>query len=307
MTDPMIHDSATEPASAPEAPRADRRVRAAVWASVVYLAFWQVAPRIRDERIGTVVVSTIVSLVLVVFVTALAARSVAPVSDVVDRPSVKRMLLLVTAAALVVVPLRIMFAVRTVAPPWSWAMAVPGLTELAFILLGVAVGALLSLIIRSANMIPPVAVVLAVVDIWTVMLGGPVQQAMEGQTEGARKLAEAMTVQLPAPTSGAAPIAVVGFADFVFIAFFVAAMCRYMGDAVGYGRTVRPLAVVLALYMVVVLATGWSLPALVPMAVTVLALHWRRFRYERSEAMALVYAGALLVVLLAASLWFRSR
>jgi hypothetical protein len=200
-----------------------------------------------------------------------------------------------------------MFASDGLVAPWSWVLAVPGLAELAFILFGVSVGAALSRILRSANMIPPVAGVLALVDIWTVLLGGPVQRVMESAAPSAQRLTEAMTIRLPAPTSGAAPMAVVGFADFVFIAFFVAAMCRFEGDAVGYGRTVRPLAAVLAAYMVVVLLTDWRLPALVPMAAVVLAVHWRRFRYSRSEAIALIYAAALVAVLLGGAVWLSRR
>ena len=284
----------------PPSNRTDRR--GSRWAPVLmilaYMAFWQVAPRVRDERFLTVIASTIVSLVLVVYVSASAARSLRRVTA---------MAAVGLASASVIVPLRVMLASGRLPAPWHWVVAVPGLAELTFILFGVSVGAALSLILRSANMIPPVAGVLALVDIWTVLLGGPVQRAMESAAPSAQRLTEAMTVRLPAPTSGAAPMAVVGFADFVFIAFFVAAMCRFEGDAVGYGGTVRPLAVVLAAYMVVVLLTGWPLPALVPMAAVVLTVHWRRFRYSRSEALALVYAGALVVLLLGGVIWLARR
>src|SRR5438477_524299 len=80
-------------------------------------------------------------------------------------------------------------------------------------------GVLLSRLLRSANMIPPVAAVLALVDIWTVLLGGPVQKAIESQTPASKAVVSAMTVPLPsAPKTGAAPFVVVGFADFLFAA-----------------------------------------------------------------------------------------
>jgi hypothetical protein len=268
----------------------------ALWPTLGYLVFWQIAPRIRDERMGTVVASTLVSLFLVVLVAASLGRALR---------SARAGIVAALCAAIVVVPLRWMAGTGVVAKPWLWVAAAPGLADLAFILLGAGAGVVLSGLVRSANMVPPVAAVLALVDVWTVTLGGPVQQIMTSQTEGARRIAEAMTVRLPAITAGAAPIAVVGFADFLFIAFFVAAMCRFAGDREGYVRTVLPLAVVLCLYMLVVLATGWRLPALAPMAVVVLAVHWRRFRYERSEAFALLYAGLFVAALAAAMMLLR--
>lgn len=282
---------------------ADAAARGSAWHvaveyAVLYLVFWQIAPRLRDERLLTIVAATLVSLVLVVLTTAASARAV---------QSTRAALVLALVAAICVVPLKVLYASGRLAVPWSWLLAVPGASELAFVLFGTAVGVLLSRLLRSANMVPPAAAALALVDIWTVLLGGPVQRIMTSTSEQARRAAEAMTVRLPAPTTGAAPMAVVGFADFVFIAFFIAAMCRFAGDEVGYGRTVRPLVIVLALYMLAVLVTGLSLPALVPMAAVVLVVHWRRFHYERSELFALMYAGLIAVAALAAVVWLTRR
>ena len=261
-----------------------------IWPIAAYLIYWQIAPRIRDDRIGTVLISTLVSLALVVVVTGTLARGV---------QSTRRALALTMLAAAVVVPIRVMAAFGYMAPPWRWIVAVPGLADLGFIGLGAGCGILLSHLVRSANMVPPVAAVLALVDIWTVTMGGPVHQIMTSDRTGAQKVVEAMTVRLPATTAGAAPIAVVGFADFLFIAFFTAAMCRFAGTREGYRRTVWPLAVILSLYMLVVLITGLRLPALVPMAVVVIATHWKRFHYARSEVFALLDAGLVIAVIIA--------
>ncbi|HEV2472271.1 MAG TPA: hypothetical protein VGS41_06375, partial [Chthonomonadales bacterium] len=52
----------------------------------------------------------------------------------------------------------------------------------------------------------------------------------------------------------------------------------------------------------------WSaLPALVPIAVVVIGAHWRRFKYERSEAFALLYAGIIVVAALSAAIVFAHR
>ncbi len=272
-----------------EAP-VDRAPWGAIWPVAAYLIYWQVAPRIRDDRIGTVILSTLVSLTLVIVATGTLGRTIR---------SVRGALVLTLVAAAVIVPIRLMAAFGHMLPPWRWILAAPGVADLGFIALGAGCGILLSRMVRGANMVPPVAAVLALVDIWTVTMGGPVHQIMTSDNPGAQKVAEAMTVRLPAPTSGAAPIAVVGFADFLFIAFFTSAMCRFAGDREGYRRTVWPLAIVLSLYMLVVLVTGLRLPALVPMAVVVIIAHWRRFHYARSEAFALLYAGLVVAAIIA--------
>lgn len=285
-----------EPSSSP---RPAHHTATAVWRTAVllalaYLVFWQVAPRIRSEHLFTVIVGTLVSLVLVVYVTAAVARALL---------SWRAVAVVLVISAVTVVPLKLLYATGSLVPPWTWLLVVPGLSELGFVLFGAAIGTALSRLIKSLNMVPPAAVALALIDIWTVLLGGPVHQIMQSTTEQARRTAEAMTVRLPAPTSGASPIAVVGFADFLFIAFFVAAMCRLAGDEVGYRRTVAPMAIVLALYMLIVLLSGLSLPALVPLAVVIIARHWKQFRYERSELFALLYAGLVLVAALGLAVW----
>src|SRR5207248_1233872 len=119
----------------------------------------------------------------------------------------------------------------------------------------------------------------------------------------------------PAPT-------VIGFADFLFIALFFAAICRFM-KAEGtkgtqwsgypsmfsqraYWLTLVVLMATLCAYMLLVFFYGWNLPALVPMAVVMVGLHWRQFHYRRSEVFALIYA-ALFVVLIVAGFWLLGR
>jgi hypothetical protein len=63
---------------------------------------------------------------------------------------------------------------------------------------------------------------------------------------------------------------------------------------------VRALAAVLVLYMVVVFIKQWELPALLPMALAMIGVHWREFRYSREEGFALFYAGLLIVGIISA-------
>jgi hypothetical protein len=59
--------------------------------------------------------------------------------------------------------------------------------------------------------------------------------------------------------------------------------------------------------MLAVALTGISLPALVPIAVVVIGMNIRRFRYERSEAFALLYAGLIVAAVLAGRLILAKR
>lgn len=291
MPDTEPHSSATS--STPH-DRADWR--SLVWGAMGYLVFWQIAPRVRIDGLYVVIVSSLVALAFVIWLTARFARVLRTPRSVV----VATLLL-----ALIAIPLRVLLALRY---PLALHLnlALPGLVDLLFIWFAASIGVLLSLLVRGANMIPPIAAVLALVDIWTVLLGGPVKQVMESQAPAAQKVTQAMTVPLPAPTTGAAPFVVVGFADFLFIAFFIAAICRYVAKPDPYPRTVIALILVLTAYMLVVLVTDLSLPALLPMAVVMIALHWRHFHYARSEAFALLYAG-LFIAVIAVGFWFLAR
>jgi len=196
-----------------------------------------------------------------------------------------------------------------ISPPWTMLRYMPGLAFLALIWLASSFGVLLSKIVRGANMIPPVAAVLALVDIWTVLLGGPVQKIMQSTNPTARAVTQVMNVPLPTPPQNktATPInGTVGFADFVFIAFFVAAICRYVPGKKAYYRTLYGMIGILCVYMLIVLFRELSLPALAPMAVVMLVIHWRHFHYDRSELFALMYAGVF-ILLIAAGFWYFGR
>jgi hypothetical protein len=266
-----------------------------------YLLFWQITLRMRTDSLGAILTSTIIALGIILWFAARFARSFRTPTALVINSLV---------AAATIIPLQVAVVTGRPLYPWAWLVTVPGLPHLLTVWLAASLGGLLSFLLRGANMIPPVAAVLALVDIWTVLLGGPVQQVMESENRTARAITQVMTVPLPRPAPrGASPIPaplVVGFADFFFIAFFVAGISRFVPEPRVYRRMVAVLIGVLCGYMLVVFFTQWSLPALVPMAVVMLALHWRHFHYQRSEAFALLYAG-LFIAVIAGAFWFFSR
>jgi hypothetical protein len=284
---------------------ADRPTSLGVWGTpaaigFAYLCFWQIVPRIQTESNGAILFSTLVALGIIIWFNAQIARGF-------QRPWQFAASLLITAAC--IIPLQIMSYLGKPVAPWSWLVVVRGLPHLLLVWLASSLGGLLSFLLRGANMIPPVAAVLALVDIWTVFLG-PVGKMMRSDNPTAQKITSALTVPLPAPTkTGASPISptlVIGFADFLFIAFFVAAISRFVPGERPYRRMLAVLIGLLSAYMLVVYFSGWNLPALLPLAVVMLALHWRHFQYSRSEMFAMLYAG-LFILLIGAGFWYMNQ
>lgn len=152
--------------------------------------------------------------------------------------------------------------------------------------------------IRHANLLPPIAVVVTVMDIWTVLLGGFVHKVQQK----APKVVEAASVALPVPTASKAvsiTLPLVGVGDWFFAAFFFALLWRF-------GLKVRAtywLATVLMAAVLTGLALGlaWlplALPGLPFLALAVLIPHWRSFHYTPQEKRALAVGGLFLAGLL---------
>ena len=295
-----MSDAQTPAIPEPPPPLPQTTLQIPLGVAVLCLLYWQIAPRIRAESFIAFLASSILYMVLIIWFAASLGRALnQPRAIVVSG---------VTAAA-IAIPFRIMLWQRVPAAIWLHG-SVQGLSDLLMVWLAGSIGASLSLLLRGANMIPPVAAVLALVDTWTVLLRGPVQQIMESQHPTAQAFTQAMTVQLPAPRAiGAAPSPLlIGFADFLFIAFFTAAICRFVPNGRAYKRTLTGLLIILSAYLLLVASPLdiLALPALVPTAVVMIAINWRHFHYDRSEAFALLYAG-LFIALIAMAFWYLGR
>ena len=183
---------------------------------------------------------------------------------------------------------------------------VMGLKELLLMWFAACIGVGISRLVREMKMLLPIASVLAFVDIYAVLGGGIVHQAVSGKSQLAKTAMSALTVQLPSTKAeaGSAPIPLlIGFADFLFIALFFACFRRF---GVPAWRTFVALCALLSVYMAVVAYTDMPLPALVPIAIVIIGMNLRQFRYERSESFALLYA-ALLVFVIGGVFWFLGR
>jgi hypothetical protein len=160
-------------------------------------------------------------------------------------------------------------------------------------------GKLVSRIIREANLILPVAIVAAVVDVITVFWG-----VVKHVTEAAPEVAEAFSAAAPieAPEGVYAPIlAFVGIGDFLFLALFIAVTIRY---------SMRPVRTLWASFVVMLIAPlGFVLvpeetgmPGLPFLAAATLWANWRHIRFSAQEQRALALA-ALLVAAVVAGVW----
>lgn len=284
----------------------------ALLTGAAYLLFWALVHRIPSGAMPVLAITTLLSLFLVLLFTVRLARAIR---------SPQAVALNVVLSFLVVLPSIVIPLLVRLTPTWpGWGRLAPswhtyltlfhrtihGLDTLLLIWLAACLGIVLSRLVKEFKLLLPMGVALAMVDIWTVLGGGVVETAASGKSQIAKAAMSALTVQLPTtqPSGGAAPFPLlVGFADFLFIALFFACFQRF---GIPSRRIFPVLFVTLFCYMAVVFLFGFSLPALVPIAVVVIGMNWRRFRYERTEAFALLYAGILLSAALLFLFW-RSR
>lgn|GEM_PF-679979 len=274
------------------------------------LLFWPVVRAIPSGSMVVVALTTLVSLFLILLFTVFMARAMRSSRAVGFNLALTLLLVLPSLIPILVHWLPTWPGWGAIVPYWkayrSLFLTVSGLNTLALIWLAASLGTAVSRLVREFKLLLPMGVALALVDLYTVFGGGVVEAAVSGKNTVAQAAMTALTVQLPPMQSinGAAPFSLrIGFADFLFIALFFACFTRF---GIPARRTFQVLFIMLFLYMAVVFLKDIALPALVPVAVVVIGMHWRRFRYERSEAFALLYAGMLLSTVLG-YLVFRAR
>jgi hypothetical protein len=166
----------------------------------------------------------------------------------------------------------------------------------------VGLGALLASLLKEKNLLIPVSVFLAAFDIFLVLTPmGPVKQILQVAPE----IPQAMALNVPAAQSEptgmvAQPFAIIGPADFVFMAMFFIALFKFGMDA---RRTAAWLAPAIVVYLGLALLIG-PVPLLVPIGITVLAVNARHFKLNAEE-----WASTALVAAIAAGLiwWGATR
>jgi hypothetical protein len=175
--------------------------------------------------------------------------------------------------------------------------ALDGVVQIARFGWPAAIGILISGLIKDKNLLLPIAIVLATVDILAVFApAGTVQQGLENPT--IRPIFDALAYQVP-EAGTATPLAQMGPADPLFIAMFLYAIRKFK---MRFKQTILWMVPALAAYLWIVLAYGdrtlWGfslgmLPALVPIGLVVAIVNAREFKMSKQEAMMTIGVATL--------------
>lgn len=176
------------------------------------------------------------------------------------------------------------------------------------LLVGTFFGLLVSRLIRHANMIGPIGVMVAIIDIWGVLFGGIVSQLLSNKaTQHVAQHAMASGPRLGAATTKLAGLAnlslpAIGIGDFLFLALFLGVLVRF---AMNWRASAIWMwaGVSLALLAIVLLPFVPQLPGLLFLGAGAVLPNLRYFQFTREERFALLYAG-IFVLLLTIGLYF---
>lgn len=182
-------------------------------------------------------------------------------------------------------------------------IAMSTLSDMALLSLGVVAGNLGAKMIRTPNMLGPILVVIALIDIWGVLFQGILHQIMISAPQVAAK---AMTSgpRLGAATGSAFRIGLpdIGIGDYLFIGLLLGAIFYLNLNWKDTVKWMVPL-VCAALISITLLPQVPALPGLPFIALAAAIPNWRAFKYTREERFALIYAGILVVVLTLGLYW----
>lgn len=159
------------------------------------------------------------------------------------------------------------------------------------ILAASSLGYAVSLAIRDKNLLLPVVMFAACIDFWTVNFG-PVHTMLNRAPD----VAAAVSVPIPQagnPSLSLAPM--IGPGDFIFMALVFAVVHRFGMNA---KRNYKFVLAMMTLGMLAVLFISLLpyLPALMVLAVAVIAGNWREFKLSREEKISTAIVGVLLAV-----------
>lgn len=165
-------------------------------------------------------------------------------------------------------------------------------TTLLLIIAASSFGCLISFILREPNILLPVAGLAAYVDVWTVLVG-PTSKVLEEAPHVVSAVAAAIP-SMGGASSGFAPIAFIGPADFIFFALFLAAAYRLKMEPKRTFWIAFPL---LTIGMITVLSNLFplGLPALTLIGVSVILGNYKHFKLKRDEYIAMGIVAVLLI------------
>ena len=162
-------------------------------------------------------------------------------------------------------------------------------------------GVSLSRMIRTPNMLGPIGGIIAVIDIWGVLFGGPVSKIMA--SEAARPVTEkAMTAGPQIGAVGASrpefsiPMPQIGVGDFLFLALLLGIIMIHRMNWRVPAWSIW-LLVSGALLSITFLPMIPALPGLLFIGAGAVLPNLKYFTYTRDEKFALLWAGVLVLVM----------
>lgn len=184
-----------------------------------------------------------------------------------------------------------------------------GVSDTLMVLAASMLGLAVSHIIREPNILAPAALFAALVDFAVVSLWIP--RVMEAAPHALSAVAVHVPQVGAKPTpTGLRPIGIIGPADFVFLAFYFACIWRF---GMAARATYLWMVVALAGYMFFQNVVGSltprlmeavdMLPGLVPMAVVLLIVNRKHFRFSREEKRAMAVAALLTIGFITLAFW----
>lgn len=171
-------------------------------------------------------------------------------------------------------------------------------TNLTLIVMAVLLGTFISLAIKDAPLMLPVLLVGGMVDYWGVYYG-----TTHHFVENAPEIVERVSAKVPTVSFGGVyvPPTMIGPGDFLFLGIFFACMYRFDFDV---KRTFWAFYGLLLVSLVLVNVFPIPIPALVPMAIAMLGVNWRKLKLSRAETFATLYGLGFLTLVLIGSVVF---
>jgi hypothetical protein len=184
-----------------------------------------------------------------------------------------------------------------------------GISDTLMVLAASMLGLAVSHIIREPNILAPAALFAALADFAVVSLWIPRVMEVAPQALSTVAVHVPQVGAKPTPT-GLRPIGIIGPADFVFLAFYFACVWRF---GMAARATYIWMVIALAGYMFFQNVVGSltprfmdavdMLPGLVPMAVVLLIVNRKYFRFSREEKRAMAVVALLVVGIIAFAFW----
>lgn len=170
------------------------------------------------------------------------------------------------------------------------------LTDCALMSMGVCAGVLAARLIRTPNMLGPICVVIALIDVWGVLFGGIVSQLLVKAPQLAEK---AMTSgpQLGGASRGGftIPLPAIGIGDYLFLGLLFGALFYLHLNWQAAIKWVVPL--VAGALLAITFGLIPALPGLLFIALGVAIPNLDTFKFTREEKFALFYTGVFVAVL----------